>query len=1293
MSIQVKFRRGTSTQHNSFTGANGEITVDTTNKTLRVHDGVTVGGIRLAKYNELSSVTANVSAYLQVANANAKFATKAYAASNAYVKLQLANTNSYIASRISRISNGSETYVLNVQANGTVKFPDGTIMFQSGDGFQIEPTNIKGISIGSGTGGINYQFSNGAIGTNQNNPFKIKTTYSVGLTTYSNYWEFTRTGVLKLPVNGTITFANDISIFANYSTSTQIADTYATKAYAASNSYVKILLGNTNNYIASKVNTSTFNLALANTNTYKLNTSTFSAALANTNNYIATKLNTSVFNSALANTNSYIGTVSARERSSLANTNAYIATKLSATAFNSALANTNNYIATKLNTSTFNSALANTNNYIATKASWTALTATNTAIRVLDAQKLQVSNATTLFAGKASWSALTSTNTTLRTLISDRLQVANASAMFASITGASFSNNIAVANTIITKRISIVANGSIDFDGSVSKPSFQKGRMYWDDEEKTIIVYGDGSSFEQSMGQREWVRCRNSTSNTIFKGQPVYVTGVHIPGNPIHGHHPTIGLALASDVNRKDVIGLAGEDIVASAHGYVVVRGYIEGLNTSALTPGQRAHLGFAAPGTIVVSAPEYPNYPTDLGICLTSNSTVGTFYVDIAQHSLERLRVTYGAYVGGDLTIGGALRVTGNVISTAVNNLSVTDNFIYIGAGDTIATTNFTGAGLNDGVFHGVYEGTTTTTYYVKIDSTGATDTFAWSKNDFSTTIASGIAITGGFQALDNNVTIKFNAITGHTLNNKWYGTAAPVNVDLGWIGNYNDGVYHHTGLFRDASDGVYKFFQNYTPEPDAAVNIDTDHASFRLAPVSVQNLTVANNVTISGNTKIRGLFANGSLGISNYVLRTNGTNIYWAPGGGGSTAQYLQVANAVATYQTKAVERAALANTNSYIGTVSARERSALANTNAFIKSQLANTNSFIKSQLANTNSYIGAVSARERSALANTNAYIASVISSGGAVPWIALTSTNTALRVLISDRLQVANAIATYQTKAVERAALANTNSYIATKLNTSTFNLALANTNSYIGTVSARERSALANTNLYIGTVSSRERSALANTNNYIASKVSTATFNLALANTNSYISTKVNTSTFNLALANTNSYIATKLNTSTFNLALANTNNYIATKASWTSVTGTNTALRTLISDRIQVANAYAIGATRATWAALTTTNTALRTLISDRLQVANATTQFNTKASWTALTGTNTALRTLISDRYQVANVNTLLATKATWTALTGTNTAIRTLVADRLQVANAVATYLTKNNPVITGTLTANA
>ena len=53
MPTQVQFRRGTTTQNSSFTGAVGEISVDTTLDTIRVHDGSTAGGIRLAKYSEI----------------------------------------------------------------------------------------------------------------------------------------------------------------------------------------------------------------------------------------------------------------------------------------------------------------------------------------------------------------------------------------------------------------------------------------------------------------------------------------------------------------------------------------------------------------------------------------------------------------------------------------------------------------------------------------------------------------------------------------------------------------------------------------------------------------------------------------------------------------------------------------------------------------------------------------------------------------------------------------------------------------------------------------------------------------------------------------------------------------------------------------------------------------------------------------------------------------------------------------------------------------------------------------
>jgi hypothetical protein len=63
MASQVQYRRGTNAQNAAFTGALAEITVDTTNGTLRVHDAITVGGSNIATVayvtSQISSLSSN----------------------------------------------------------------------------------------------------------------------------------------------------------------------------------------------------------------------------------------------------------------------------------------------------------------------------------------------------------------------------------------------------------------------------------------------------------------------------------------------------------------------------------------------------------------------------------------------------------------------------------------------------------------------------------------------------------------------------------------------------------------------------------------------------------------------------------------------------------------------------------------------------------------------------------------------------------------------------------------------------------------------------------------------------------------------------------------------------------------------------------------------------------------------------------------------------------------------------------------------------------------------------------
>ena len=57
MSRQIQIRRGDEAANDNFVGAIGEVTMDTTNNTLRVHDGQTVGGTVLAKQDEIPDLS------------------------------------------------------------------------------------------------------------------------------------------------------------------------------------------------------------------------------------------------------------------------------------------------------------------------------------------------------------------------------------------------------------------------------------------------------------------------------------------------------------------------------------------------------------------------------------------------------------------------------------------------------------------------------------------------------------------------------------------------------------------------------------------------------------------------------------------------------------------------------------------------------------------------------------------------------------------------------------------------------------------------------------------------------------------------------------------------------------------------------------------------------------------------------------------------------------------------------------------------------------------------------------
>lgn len=70
MSFAFQRRRGTTTQHATFTGLAGELTVDTTKNTVVVHDGSTAGGYPLSKQRPTLATTSGTTYTLAATDAN-----------------------------------------------------------------------------------------------------------------------------------------------------------------------------------------------------------------------------------------------------------------------------------------------------------------------------------------------------------------------------------------------------------------------------------------------------------------------------------------------------------------------------------------------------------------------------------------------------------------------------------------------------------------------------------------------------------------------------------------------------------------------------------------------------------------------------------------------------------------------------------------------------------------------------------------------------------------------------------------------------------------------------------------------------------------------------------------------------------------------------------------------------------------------------------------------------------------------------------------------------------------------
>ena len=286
------------------------------------------------------------------------------------------------------------------------------------------------------------------------------------------------------------------------------------------------------------------------------------------------------------------------------------------------------------------------------------------------------------------------------------------------------------------------------------------------------------------------------------------------------------------------------------------------------------------------------------------SNISNGTLAEPRLPYRMDQNVTSTSVVTFNNITLTGNLYVNGQITTVGANNLSITDNMIFLNNGVNATITNITGNG----------------TYVVFT-----------ANNNYSAgwdVIVTGVNPTSYNGTYLNIFAVNTTSFTVANTNTATYvsgGSArgtTDVNPDIGFAAGYNDGTYHHTGFFRRAADNRWYVFNNYDPEPDASIYIDVTNTSFRVADLQ-SNTMYLGNTTVYGT--VNSTIYTGAANAATYLGNNFGTiaNVAsWITGNASvaytnATSYAATIAgtaytNAVATASTDATNKAANAYSN---------------------------------------------------------------------------------------------------------------------------------------------------------------------------------------------------------------------------------------------------------------------------------------------------------------------------------------------------------------------------------------------
>lgn len=359
-----------------------------------------------------------------------------------------------------------------------------------------------------------------------------------------------------------------------------------------------------------------------------------------------------------------------------------------------------------------------------------------------------------------------------------------------------------------------------------------------------VVIVGSPERF-QTLGYdgAGWVNSyapvvsyvRNAEATTLTVGTVVYLFG----GT---GDHASVKRASnASDTTSSKTVGIVGTAIAAGQNGPVITRGYASGMNLSAYSEGDVLWLG--TNGQFTTTKPSAPDHLVFVGVVVRATNN-GIIYVATQNgYELEELHdVKVSGLANGDFL--KYVSASGVWVNDQINlGTDTVGNYVNdVVAGTGVTVTHTPGEGSSASIAIGQAVGTSASVEFHQLET------------QYDVIVGRNLYVSGSV-VTENQVSLEIDDPFIY-LNT----TASAAGIDTGVVASYYDGSHKHAGYFRDSTDGKFKFFDSYTPEPSSP--IDTDHVSYSPAALVVETLesTIATGsapFVVASTTEVANLHA----------------------------------------------------------------------------------------------------------------------------------------------------------------------------------------------------------------------------------------------------------------------------------------------------------------------------------------------------------------------------------------------------------------------------------------------------